>query len=913
MTTCYNNNNNNIIKVLIENYMHDTSTNMSTVMGLTLLSWSNLVVCVLPLLVLFGAFVVRRQQQQQQQQQQTNSDAFIRKRKLEFLSRVGNEYGYRNSPKGFIDTWRRNEFPTLLPPLVVVAPRNGYVGEYLQYFQSFTHQRNNNKNNNDLMVYVDYAGAGLPTQSQLIRAATSLPILVNPHSTTAAGGPSPSLRYMEQAKQRIWNHFHVTAETYDILFTSGTTDALRIISERFPWTCQSTFMYPTTHSHTSLVGIREVALAHGATVVATSMTDILQSTPPTSQQQQQQETKVTHWSDSFGTTDDDTKHLLAVPLECNFSGHRPDLSQLMSKLQHHPHWYTLLDIAKAASTSPVNLQELQPDFACLSFYKLFGAPTGIGALLVKKKRATSILRQSSYFGGGSVEVVLPHHAIRKSGLVSHGTMHFRGIATLPYGFDALDDVGGMVAIQTHASCLAKEFIRRCTMLIHSNGIPVMEFYNNNSCMDNNSNNNNTPGPVVSTTIVTFNIVRSDGSYVGYNEVHKLAALHSIQLRTGCFCNPGACQEALRLTDTEIHDHHAVAGHVCGDHMDIIDGRPTGAVRISLGKDSIWEDIDYVASFVERMFVSTTTTDDVMEDDSLLLTEKCIIPSERDVVVSLTELYIFPIKSCVAQRVSKWRITKGRLEYDREFALVDSSGTAMRLQNYPQMSQIRPIMDDVLQIMTVSAPGMPNLVVDVNETATAVLEDHPPRSVSICGRNHDACGGQLWSTSDWFSNFLGVQCWLVRYVGPTQDRGGVAFANEESLLLISESAVETLNSVLKRQGQAPVESRHFRPNLVVKSAATGNGKEDRWKSLTLPNNNNSINSAPTTTLEVVGDCPRCSMVDIDPTSGAKGKTLKALAEYRRRKGRIVFGIFLRAPLDCTQEVWIQQGDLLTTCT
>jgi molybdenum cofactor sulfurtransferase len=861
MTTCNIINNNNVLKLLKANYNHDTGTIIATIiatatataMGMTI-SWSHLV-CALPLLALFGALFVRRQRPPSQ----TNADAPMQ-RKLEFLSRVGNAYGYRNSPKGFIDTWRRHEFPPLLPPLLDNGCGSGCLQRF--NFSTSTNRRNHQRNHDDddddddPMVYLDYAGAGLPTKSQLLRAAT-LPILANPHST----GPSPSLLLLEQAKQRILAHFHATAD-YDILFTSGTTEALRIVAERFPWTRQSSFMY-ATNSHTSVVGMRECALAHGATVVAKSMADILH--PPLTQQQQQQ-TTVTHWSDAVDSADEDTKHLLALPLECNFSGHRPDLSQLTSKLQHHQHWYTLLDIAKAASTSPVNLQELQPDFACLSFYKLFGAPTGLGALFVKK-RATTMFRHSSYFGGGSVQVVLPHRALRKPGLVAHGTMHFRGMATLAHGWDELDAVGGMLAIQAHASCLARELVRRWTLLRHSNGTPVVEFY---SSMDAGS-------------IVTFNIVQSDGSYVGYNEVHKLAALQSIQLRTGCFCNPGACQEALRLTDSDIHDHHTVAGHVCGDHMDIIHGRPTGAVRISLGKESLWEDIDYVASFVERMFVSTT---DVV-DDPLTVTTTTTITSEQD--VPLTELYIFPIKSCAAQRVSKWRIIMGRLEFDREFALVDSSGTAMRLQNYPQMSQIRPTIDNVIhQIMTVSAPGMPDLVLDLKEKPAS-----DPSVISVCGNQ---CGGQVWSTSDWFSNFLGVQCWLARYGGPQR---GVAFANEESLLLISEQAVEKLNLVLKRQGQAPVETRHFRPNLVIRSLTDG----DQWKSLTLPNS---------TSLEVVGDCPRCSMVDVDPTSGEKGKTLRALAEYRRRKGRIVFGIFLRAPVDSTTDVWIQQGDLLT-CT
>lgn len=47
--------------------------------------------------------------------------------------------------------------------------------------------------------------------------------------------------------------------------------------------------------------------------------------------------------------------------------------------------------------------------------------------------------------------------------------------------------------------------------------------------------------------VTFNLKKPDGSWVGYTEVSRLAALHAIHLRTGCFCNPGACAKFLGLT------------------------------------------------------------------------------------------------------------------------------------------------------------------------------------------------------------------------------------------------------------------------------------------------------------------------------------------------------------------------------
>lgn len=192
----------------------------------------------------------------------------------------------------------------------------------------------------------------------------------------------------------------------------------------------------------------------------------------------------------------------------------------MMKICHK--WHILLDSAKAAATSPVHLPTLAhgggPDFAVVSFYKLFGAPTGLGALFVKRNhrqnrpnRATlrenrtresmpleARLREENgitvkrkvvegmqlewsssprhYFGGGSVDVVLPEKdyvAARNSsvttltdnhyheqyedehvdlGALIHGSEHFRGIAQLVHGFQEIDDYGGMEKVSSRDPC-----------------------------------------------------------------------------------------------------------------------------------------------------------------------------------------------------------------------------------------------------------------------------------------------------------------------------------------------------------------------------------------------------------------------------------------------------------------------------
>jgi molybdenum cofactor sulfurtransferase len=418
-------------------------------------------------------------------------------------------------------------------------------------------------------------------------------------------------------------------------------------------------------------------------------------------------------------------------------------------------------------------------------------------------------------------------------------------------------------------------------LSHNNGHPLVVLYGAWA----NDEIESDRGPTVA-----FNCVRADGSVVGYNEVAKLAELTQppLQLRTGCFCNPGACQEALELSDEDVQENYYSRGHVCGDQIDVIDGRPTGAVRVSLGKDNIWEDVDRLICFLEKTFVSR----------SVALKE--ISEGPTSTKARITELYLFPIKSCAAQRVKVWPLdtTSGRVLWDREFALVDSFGTAMRLQRYPKMAQIRPTIDLEESTMTVTAPGCKDLVLSLRDEGGV----KPNGSIQVCGSK---CGGQLWGnweTSNWFSNFLGVECWLARYKDSREGQASVpqvAFANEKPILLISENEVNRLNILLEKQGLEKVKTRHFRPNVVV---TTNIGvSEYSWSTLSLGNRVQYSTS---------GECARCSMVDIDPETSSKGNTLCSLAQYRRTNGSITFGVFLRlAGTSIKEDAALSEGDIL----
>ena len=65
------------------------------------------------------------------------------------------------------------------------------------------------------------------------------------------------------------------------------------------------------------------------------------------------------------------------------------------------------------------------------------------------------------------------------------------------------------------------------------------------------------------------------------EFRKIATLNNVVVRVGCFCNVGACQNAIDFTDEDVLANHE-AGHVCGDDIDVVNGKPTGSIRVSFG-------------------------------------------------------------------------------------------------------------------------------------------------------------------------------------------------------------------------------------------------------------------------------------------------------------------------------------------
>ena len=242
-------------------------------------------------------------------------------------------------------------------------------------------------------------------------------------------------------------------------------------------------------------------------------------------------------------------------------------------------------------------------------------------------------------------------------------------------------------------------------------------------------------------------------------------------------------------------------------------------------------------------------------------------------VTLSGLYVYPIKSCAGIPLQSADLSATGLRHDRSWMLVDETGEFMSQRAHPRMALISIRFS--AEHLIVSAPGMEELEIPLYPQAESSID------VRVWG---DTNRGELVTeeANRWFTEFLKFPCRLVhkpeddpRLVDSSFAESGdqVGFADGFAFLLISEASLEDLNMRL----EDPLPMNRFRPNFVVKGC--GPYAEDGWSRL-------RIGSVP---FRVAEPCPRCAITTVDQETGTRGKEpLRTLATYRKFEGEVFFG-------------------------
>jgi uncharacterized protein len=256
------------------------------------------------------------------------------------------------------------------------------------------------------------------------------------------------------------------------------------------------------------------------------------------------------------------------------------------------------------------------------------------------------------------------------------------------------------------------------------------------------------------------------------------------------------------------------------------------------------------------------------------------------MATLTELTLYPIKSCAGMHVAQARVTIGGLwahgVHDREWMLVTETGQFLTQREHPRMAVIVPRPQGAYLVVT--APGAQPLALELAAPGGAA------RAVRIWDDVVMAadCGDQA---AAWFTRVLGSPCRLVRFrpdaVRPASTKwtGGVPaetrFADAYPMLLIGVASLADLNRRLFAAGRAPLPMNRFRPNLVVDGIEAY--EEDYLESL----------QGADISIKPVKPCARCPIPSIDQDTGLAGPDpLDILLTYRansRLDGAVTFGM------------------------
>ena len=425
-------------------------------------------------------------------------------------------------------------------------------------------------------VYLDYTGGGLYAESQIRKHMHVLNenTFGNPHSTNPTSMAATEL--VEHARNYVLKFFNAAPDEYLCIFTPNASGALRLVGESYPFPGGHYLL--TFDNHNSVNGIREFAHARGAevTYIPVELPDM--------------RVTASNLDEYLSRAQKGKNNLFAYPAQSNFSGVKHPLEWV--ERAHEAGWDVLLDAAAYVPTSKLNLSEVHPDFVPISFYKIFGYPTGLGALIARMEALEKLIRP--WFAGGTITVASvqgdKYYMADGAAAFEDGTVDYLNIPAIEIGLKHIETIGYDV-ISERVRCLTGWLLNHLNKMKHSTGVPLVRIY----------------GPTDTDKrggAVTVNFYNKDGNIIDHRDIESAANRERISLRTGCFCNPGAGEIALEISSMELAACFSKPGAKqrlsFDDFRQCIDGKASGSVRISVGTVTNFNDVQIFLNFAKTL-------------------------------------------------------------------------------------------------------------------------------------------------------------------------------------------------------------------------------------------------------------------------------------------------------------------------
>jgi selenocysteine lyase/cysteine desulfurase len=427
-------------------------------------------------------------------------------------------------------------------------------------------------------VYLDYTGGGLFSSAQIERHHDLLlgSVLGNPHS----GNPTSmaASRLVDEARTAVLRFFNADPGEYGAIFAPNASGALKLVGESFPFEAGGRYLL-TFDNHNSVNGIREYARRRGSSVTYL----------PVLSPQLRCDAEMVR--SELEKTSPGRPHLFAYPAQSNFSGVQHPLEWVAWARERG--WRVILDCAAYAPTNRLDLGRVKPDFVPLSFYKMFGYPTGVGALVYRHEALRDLRRP--WFAGGTITVASVqgegwHHLAPGHAGFEDGTVDYLGLPAVSIGLDHLASIG-MDVIHERVMTLTGWLVGQLSALAHSNGARLAREFGPTDLAQRGGT-------------VAFYLLAPDGAPYDVRTLEAEAGRSGISLRTGCFCNPGDGEVAHGITRDDmaqcfIGTTAPVTFEDCAETLRSATGKAPNTMRVSLGLASNFADAYALIAFAER--------------------------------------------------------------------------------------------------------------------------------------------------------------------------------------------------------------------------------------------------------------------------------------------------------------------------
>lgn len=254
------------------------------------------------------------------------------------------------------------------------------------------------------------------------------------------------------------------------------------------------------------------------------------------------------------------------------------------------------------------------------------------------------------------------------------------------------------------------------------------------------------------------------------------------------------------------------------------------------------------------------------------------PEFQAPAMKISELWIYPIKSCAGFQVSEAELSVNGLRNDRRWQFVEAESRVFITQRQlPKMSLIEPkLLNDVLHLKFGSESAIDLRVLPQGSKA--------PLEVTTWSDKIQAYdSGDPVATLA--SEFLGRSVRLVEIADPSPRRVNpkyttlksseaevsFGFADSTPLLVITEASLRGFST--------PVDRRRFRANIIV-AGDIPTYDENHWREM-------KIGDAD---IRFGRYCTRCPIIEVEPDAGQRViGLLKTLVELNPIDRKPVFGI------------------------